>query len=77
MLRTFIQIAALALTIESAWFLARGSLSLSPTTIAELSKPKYGYNLEVARSITDLIKARDPTEPNKCSVMVVRFQSFV
>ena len=51
MLRTAVQIGALALTLESAWFLARGSMGLTPAQIAELSRPKFGYNLEVAQSI--------------------------
>jgi len=42
MLRTFIQFAALLLTLIASFFLLKGNLNLSPTQIAELSKTGYG-----------------------------------
>jgi hypothetical protein len=44
MLRTFIQILALITTLESAIFLARGSLGLSAEVIATLGGTYVGYN---------------------------------
>jgi len=50
-LRTFIQITGLVLTLEAALFLAKGNLGLSADTIAELSSTKWGHNLDVVRSL--------------------------
>lgn len=52
MLRTLIQITALALTLESAIFLARGNLGLSAEVIAQLSRTGWGHNLDVAKSLS-------------------------
>jgi hypothetical protein len=43
-MRTFIQITSILLTLESAIFLAKGSLGLSPQAIAELSTTPWDYN---------------------------------
>lgn len=51
MLRTFIQITALILTLEAAFFLAKGNLGLSAETIAEISSTKWDYNSNVIRSL--------------------------
>ena len=51
MLRTFIQITGLALTLEAAAFLAKGNLGLSAESIAALSSTKVGYNPDVIRSL--------------------------
>ncbi len=51
MLRTFIQITGLLLTLEAAVFLAKGNLGLSAETIAQLSSTKFGYNPDVIRSL--------------------------
>lgn len=48
---TFIQVAALYLTLSSAVFLLKGNLSLSPQSIAELSSTKVGYNMTIATSL--------------------------
>jgi hypothetical protein len=47
MIRTFIQLTALILTLEAAIFLAKGNLGLSPKVIAELSSTKWDYNTDV------------------------------
>jgi len=52
MLRTFIQITALTLTLEAAIFLARGNLGLSVEVIAQLARTGWGYNLDVAKSLS-------------------------
>jgi hypothetical protein len=44
MIRTFIQIASLVLTLEAAIFLAKGNLGLSAQAIADLSSTKWGHN---------------------------------
>ncbi len=44
MLRTFIEIMALILTLESAIFLTKGNLSLTPDVVAELATTKFDYN---------------------------------
>ncbi len=51
MLRTFIQITSLILTLESAVFLAKGNLGLSAETIAELSRTRLDYSAPVATSL--------------------------
>jgi len=48
-LRTFIQFAALVLTVESAFFLARGNLELSANVIARLACTGWGYNVEIVK----------------------------
>ena len=50
--RTFIQVTALLLTAEAAFFLARGNLGLSSLVIAELSAMKLGHNPDVVRSLS-------------------------
>jgi hypothetical protein len=52
MIRTFIQITALILTIESAYFLLQGNLSLSPRDIAEVASTKLGSNPDVVKSLS-------------------------
>jgi tetrahydromethanopterin S-methyltransferase subunit E len=52
MFRTFIQVTAIILTLESAIFLARGNLSLTPENIAKLASTKWGYNAEVMKSVS-------------------------
>lgn len=47
MVRTFLQIASLVLTLVAAFFLARGSIGLSPHLMAELATTKWGGNLQV------------------------------
>jgi hypothetical protein len=50
MLRTLIQVLALILTLESALFLVRSSLALSPRSIAELSTSKWGYSADAIKN---------------------------
>jgi len=52
MLRAFIQITALILTLCSAFFLTKGNLQLGPEAIAELALTKLTYNSDVARSFS-------------------------
>ena len=52
MIRTFIQITALILTIESAYFLLQGNLGLSPKDIAEVASTKLDSNPEVVKSLS-------------------------
>ena len=52
MARTFIQITALVLTLEAAFFLAKGNLGLSARVIAELSAMKLGHNPDVVRGLS-------------------------
>lgn len=51
MLRTFIQVTALILAVMSAFFLVRGVAFLSPQNLAELSKLKLQFDLNVARNL--------------------------
>lgn len=52
MVRTFIQVTALLIALVAAYFLAKGSISLSARDIAELSKTKWNYNSEVAKNLS-------------------------
>ena len=52
MLRTFIQVASLVLTIAAAVFLAKGGLALSPGAIAELAATKFDYNPDLLASFS-------------------------
>ncbi len=52
MLRTFIQVMALGVTLISSFFLIRGTIFLSAENIAEVSRSKWDYNLDVARNLT-------------------------
>ena len=53
MIRSFIQITAILLTLSSAFFLARGNISLSPQDIARISELRAGgYNETVVRSVS-------------------------
>jgi hypothetical protein len=49
---TLLNVLAIIVTLESAWFLGRGAFLVQPETLAELSRPKWGYNLDVARNLT-------------------------
>jgi hypothetical protein len=49
-LRTFIQITSLILTLEAAVFLAKGSLGLSAENIARLSVTRLDANPDVINS---------------------------
>jgi hypothetical protein len=51
MIRTFIQITSLVLTLEAAIFLAKGNLGLSPQAIAEISSTKWDYNSDLISSL--------------------------
>jgi hypothetical protein len=53
MLRTFIQITSLLLTLESAIFLAKGNLGLSIETITELARTRWDYSVPVVRSLAE------------------------
>ena len=50
-MRTFIQTLALLTILFSSFFLIKGTLALSKTDLAELSKPKWDYNLDVAKNL--------------------------
>ena len=49
--RTFIQTAALVVTLEAALFLAKGGLGLSAEDIALLSATRIGFNPELTDSL--------------------------
>lgn len=53
MLRTFIQISALGLTLVSAIILTKGNLSMSPQIIAQLSVPRAGEHPLVIMNLCD------------------------
>jgi hypothetical protein len=53
MLRTFIQVAALALTLISSIFLIKGSLLLSAKDIASLSSTYIGYNISSLKNLSN------------------------
>jgi hypothetical protein len=52
MIRTFIQVTSLLVTLESAVFLARGGLALRPATIADLATTRYGYSGSLIESFS-------------------------
>lgn len=52
MLRTFIQMTAMILTLEASFFLIKSNLGLSVKTIVELSIPYFDYHEETLRSLT-------------------------
>lgn len=51
MLRTFIQVTGLILTLEAAIFLAKGNLGLSAGAIAQLSSAKWDYNADLIQNL--------------------------
>jgi hypothetical protein len=51
MIRTFIQVAGLAFTLEAAFFLARANVGLSAEHIAELASTKWDYSPDVIRGL--------------------------
>ena len=51
--KTFYDYTALFLTLGASCFLIKPNLGLSPETIASISKTCFGYNLSVAKSLTD------------------------
>ena len=51
MIRTFIQVAGLAFTLEAAVFLMRANIGLSAETIAQIASTKWGYYPDVVRSL--------------------------
>ena len=51
MFRTALQVSIFGFAVIATIFLVKGGLSLSLQDIAELSKPKYGYNLVVVSSL--------------------------
>lgn len=51
MIRTFIQVAELAFTLEAAFFLAKANVGLSAEHIAELASTKWDYNPDVVRGL--------------------------
>ena len=52
MIRSFIQIASLSLTLEAAFFLAKGNLGLSATTISELASAKWDFNADLIANLS-------------------------
>jgi len=52
MLRSLIQILAIAITLEAAIFLAKGNLGLTPKLIAELASTKWNYNKNVLQNLS-------------------------
>ena len=51
MVRTFIQVLALSLTLVASLFLLKANFGLSVKNIAEISSTRWDYNSEVARSL--------------------------
>lgn len=51
MLRTFVQVAALLLTLEAAFFLARSNLGLSAEMIARLASTNWNANTDIVSSL--------------------------
>ena len=51
MIRTFLLVAGLVLTLEAALFLAKGNLGLSAETIAQLSSTRWDYSTDVVRNL--------------------------
>ena len=51
MVRTFIQVIALLLTVMSAIFLIKSVIGMTPKDMAELSQLRWGYSLPVARNL--------------------------
>jgi len=51
MLRTFIQMTAMILTLEASFFLIKTNLGLSVKTIVELSTPYFDYHEEILRNL--------------------------
>lgn len=52
MIRTFIQIASLVLTLEAALFLAKAGLGLSAAAIVELASTKWDFNADLVASLS-------------------------
>lgn len=49
MIRSFIQMTALILTLGASIFLLKSNIGLTPVVIAELSSTRYKYNIPVAK----------------------------
>lgn len=52
MIRSFIQMTALTLTLEASIFLLKANLGLIPKTIAKIITPHYGFSKPVAKSLS-------------------------
>lgn len=52
MLRTFIQVTSVSLALISSFFLLKGSLGLSVSDIAELSKSRWDYSPPVVKNLS-------------------------
>ncbi len=52
MIRTFIQVSALLLTLFAGVLLVRGSFTLSPKYIAGLSSTIYSYNPDMVKNLS-------------------------
>ncbi len=52
MVRTFIQMSVMMLTVEASFFLLKANLGLSAKTIAELSIPHFDYHGATLRSLS-------------------------
>ena len=52
MLRSFVQVSAIILTLEASWFLLQGNLGLSINSIAEISSTKLHYNADVLKALS-------------------------
>lgn len=53
MMRTFIQVSAVVLTLGSSIFLIKGNLNLTPEVIVGLSLTRFGGNPEVMKNLCD------------------------
>ena len=52
MIRTFIQITALILTLGATVFLAKSNLGFTPEVIARISSPQWDYNSQIMKSFS-------------------------
>ena len=53
MIRTFIQMSVMMLTVEASFFLLKANLGLSAKTIAKLGSTCFEYNGEVLRNLAE------------------------
>jgi len=67
MLRTFIQVTAVALTLVASFFLLRGNLVLSVKNIAEISETMWGYSKPV---VTSLSRQQADTKVGFCFLLL-------
>src|SRR6266571_321468 len=57
MLRTFLQVMGITLTLLASIFLLQGNLGLTPDIIADLASTHWGHNMQVVSSLSSQVSS--------------------